>query len=100
MTHVVLTVVCPPAAEERLWDFLLIAQETGVFTSARVSGHGVHPMQLDVTEQVAGRVREIMFQLVLTAESAQALLSRLRAELQGAALRYWLLPVLESGEIG
>lgn len=99
MGEVVLTLVCSPASEEKLWDFLLLAEEAGVFTSVRVSGHGVHPSRLDIAEQVEGRTRELVFTLILTDDGAQSLVTRLREELRGLALRYWITPVIQSGEI-
>lgn len=99
MSEVCLTLICRPSAEEQLWDLLLLAQDTGIFTSSKVFGHGFHPAGLEVAEQVLGRMREIAFTLLLEAETAQTLLAQLRAQMPHVGLRYWLTPVLESGEI-
>ena len=99
MSDVCLTIVCPPNAEEQVWDFLLLAQDTGVFTSMKVFGHGFHPAGLEIAEQVIGRTREIAFTLLLNADSAQKLIAELRSRMARIGLRYWLLPVLEGGEI-
>lgn len=98
MAEVVLTLVCSPASEEKLWDFLLL-EEAGVFTSATVSGHGVHPSGLAVSEQVEGKTRERVFTLVLADERAQSLVAQMREELRGLGARYWITPVIQRGEI-
>lgn len=99
MSDVCLTLVCPPAAEEQLWDFLLLAQDTGIFTSAKVFGHGFHPAGLEIAEQVLGRTREIAFTLLVEAGIAEALLTDLREQMPRIGLRYWMTPVIAAGEI-
>lgn len=99
MTEVCLTLICPPAAEEQLWDVLLLTKDVGIFTSNEVFGHGFHPAGLEISEQVMGRTREVAFTLLLDSDIAQTLLSDLRARMQRIGLRYWLSPVAEGGEI-
>lgn len=99
MSDVCLTLVCPPVAEEQLWDFLLLAQDTGIFTSAKVSGHGFHPAGLEIAEQVLGRTHELAFTLVLEANTAETLLTDLRKQLPRIGLRYWMTPVIAAGQI-
>ena len=99
MAKVCLTLICPPAAEEQLWDLLLLFSDVGIFTSNEVFGHGFHPSGLEVAEQVMGRTREVAFTLLLDSETAQTLLAELRTRLPRIGLRYWLSPVLDGGEI-
>lgn len=99
MAEVCLTLICPPEAEEQLWDLLLLTNDAGIFTSNEVFGHGFHPSGLEIAEQVMGRTREVAFTLLLNPETAQTLLAELRAQLPRIGLRYWLTPVLEAGGI-
>lgn len=99
MSEVCLTLICPPSAEEQLWDLLLLAQDTGIFTSSKVFGHGFEPAGLEIAEQVLGHTREIAFTLLLEPETAQTLLEKLRSQMPRVGLRYWISPVIEGGEI-
>ena len=99
MSDVCLTLICPPAAEEQLWDFLLLAPDTGIFTSAKIFGHGFNPAHLEIDEQVLGRTRELAFTLLLEANTAETLLTNLRKQMSRIGLRYWMTPVIAAGEI-
>lgn len=99
MSNLCLTLVCPPAIEEKLLDLLLMLPNTTVFTSTATAAHGMTHDNLDQTEQVLGRARATEIQVILAAADKAALLEAIRQQFAGAGLRYWLTAVAEAGEI-
>ena len=99
MSELCLTILCPPAVEEKLLDLLLLSPDTAVFTSTRTAVHGLALGSLDQTEQVLGRAFATQVQLLIPDAARQPLLDSLRAQFAGAGLRYWITPVSEAGEI-
>ena len=98
-TSYCLTMILAPTLEEQVLDLLLIAPETSAFTSLPIFGHGTSPADLSTAEQVLGRTRQIQLQLILSREDADALITRLRQQLPGTGIFFWLSPVLERGMI-
>ena len=99
MSELCLIVLCPPEAEERLLDLILMLPNTMVFTSKPTAAHGLTHEDLDQTEQVLGRARATEVEVIFSADDKAALLDALRQQFVGAGLRYWITPVIESGEI-
>ncbi len=57
MSDLCLTLLCPPEAEEKLLDRLLLSPEiVKVFTSTTTAAHGLSHENMDQAEQVLGRV--------------------------------------------
>lgn len=99
MSELCLTLLCPPAIEEKLLDLLLLSTTPMVFTSTPTAAHGLAHEYLDQTEQVLGRARATKVQVIFTAADKAALLEALHREFAGAGMRYWLTTVVETGEI-
>ena len=99
MSELCLTLLCPPEAEERLLDLLLMLPNTTVFTSTPTAAHGLTHENLNQTEQVLGRARATEVEVIFAVDKKAALLDALRQQFVGAGLRYWITPVIESGEI-
>ncbi len=99
MSELCLTLLCPPAIEEKLLDLLLMLPNTPVFTSTATAAHGLTHENLDQTELVQGRARATEIQVLFAAADKVALLEALRQEFAGAGLRYWVTTVVEAGEI-
>lgn len=99
MSELCLTVLCPPAVEEKLLDLLLMSPHAAVFTSAPTAAHGLEHGNLSQTEQVLGRAHATQIQVVFPAADKTALLEQIRQEFAGAGLRYWLTTVVEAGEV-
>lgn len=70
MNQCLLAIVIAPESEDTLIDWLLSRADVNGFTSSRVNGHGSLG-ELTLAEQVTGR-----------------------------GLYYWLMPVMETGELG
>lgn len=94
-----LTLVCPPELDEKLLDQLLITCPDAVFTSQAIACHGVTKQLLNPAEQVMGRSRSVQVQILLSPPEIDTLMSLLRTEFKGVGVRYWLSPVMDSGEI-
>ena len=99
MSEVCLTLLCPPAVEEKLLDLLLLSPNTAVFTSTRTAAHGLAFGSLNQTEQVLGRAFATQVQVVISDTDTAALLGAIHEQFAGAGLRYWITPVSEAGEI-
>lgn len=99
MSELCLTLICPPAVEEKLLDLLLLSADVSFFTSKITAAHGLAHGDMNQTEQVLGRARAVEVQVIFSAVRKTALLDTLRQQLGGAGLRYWLSAVDETGEI-
>ena len=99
MVELCLTLLCPPALEEKLLDLLLMSPEAAVFTSAPVAAHGLAFGRLSASEQVLGRAQATQVQVLLAETDKAALLQAVQTQFAGTGLRYWLTPVTEAGAI-
>lgn len=99
MSELCLTLVCPPAVEDKLLDLLLLSSNATVFTSTATAAHGLPPENLDQTEQVQGRALATEVQVIFAAADKAVLLEAIRQQFAGAGLRYWVTTVVEAGEI-
>ena len=99
MSELCLTLLCPPAIEEKLLDVLLMSPNATVFTSAPTAAHGLAIGNLSETEQVMGRAHATEIQVIFAATEKSTLLDHIRQNFAGAGLRYWVTTVAESGEI-
>ena len=99
MPELCLTLLCPPAIEEKLLDLLLMSPNATVFTSTATAAHGLPAGTLSQSEQVLGRAHAIQVQVVFAAADKAVLLDQIRLQFAGAGLRYWLTDVVEAGEV-
>lgn len=99
MSELCLTLICPPAVEEKMLDLLLLSPNATFFTSTATAAHGMAHEDLDQTEQVLGRARATKIQVIFSATDKTALLDAIRQQFSGAGLRYWVTAVAETGEI-
>ncbi len=99
MSELCLTLVCPPAVEERVLDLLLLTPTVTFFTSTPIAAHGMPHEAMDQTEQVLGRARVTEIQVILAADDKAVLLDAIRQQFAGAGLRYWVTTVAEAGVI-
>lgn len=99
MAELCLNILCPPALVEQVLDTLLTMPEIAFFTSSAASVHGLEHAILSATEQVLGMARMTRIEAMLSLANRDQVLARLRRELSGNGLKYWLSPVLEDGEL-
>jgi len=91
------SIVCPPDVEEKLLDQLLIEFPGATFTSTPTFGHGIAHGAMTPNEQVLGRARAVLIQIVLNHDAWQALRSLLMREFAGTGVRYWVTSIREEG---
>jgi hypothetical protein len=96
---VAVTINVPPAAEDRLTDWLLGRPEVAGFTSVAAYGHGASHDDLTIAEQVTGRQRRVEIRLEIAADALDALLAAITATFDGTELYYFVTPVLRSGHL-
>jgi hypothetical protein len=94
-----LNLVVTPEVEDAVTDWLLERDGVSGFSSHPIAGHGSSEHAMSLAEQVAGRRRQVLFQLHLTREQADALLGAIRRDFQGSGMHYWLVPLLDSGHL-
>ena len=99
MPEFCLVLRCPASVEERLVDVLLDAVGDQSFTSVPAFSHGAAHQGLSPADQVMGRSASVQMQIVLTEQSLNDLLQRLRDEFRGAGLRYWTIALASQGGI-
>lgn len=99
MSQCLLVLIVSPAMENTLVDWLLERDDIPGFTSVAVSGHGASASSLSAAEQVAGKQRQIMFQLHLQEDVATTLIEGISDAFGGSGVHYWMTPVLASGHL-
>jgi hypothetical protein len=99
MDEYLLVLIVTPTIENAMVDWLLDREDVSGFTSMPINGHGASVHSLTAAEQVAGRQRQIMFQLHLSKATADALVDALRRAFGGSGMHYWLTPLLASGHL-
>ena len=98
MSDLCLTLLCPPALEERVLDALLMTPEIAVFTSTPAAAHGLSHARLNANEQVLGLAVMTQIQALLMQADRDCVLAGLKQKFAGTGLHYWLTPVIEAGE--
>lgn len=88
------TINVPPLLEEAVVDCLLSIEAADGFSSLAVNAHTSKHETLSLAEQVAGRQKQIRFQIYLPVEQLTLLIEQLKQGFSGAGIQYWVLPVL------
>lgn len=99
MEQCLLVLVVTPSIESAVIDWLLERDDIAGFTSIPISGHGVSVHSMTTAEQVAGRQKQVMFQMHLAEPVAHDILKAAQYIFSGSGMHYWLLPVLSAGHI-
>lgn len=94
-----LSLVVAPEVEDSVSDWLLAQPDLSGFSSHPVSGHGSSQHAMSLAEQVAGRRRQVLFQMHLPTPHAQRLLEQVKRQFNGSGMHYWLLPLIDAGHL-
>jgi Protein of unknown function (DUF3240) len=93
-----LTLSCPAEVEEELIDVLREHPEwVSGFTSLAAEGFGSGTQLHSAMEQVRGRSRRRMLQVVLSQSNVQALVEVLRTAIPSDEVAWWTVPVTGFG---
>ena len=97
---VLLTMVMPEDISQRVQD-LLLAQGDLVrgFTAGHVEGHGLGVELVEPAELVAGHAPRTVIRTVGPEAALRQVLGHLKQKFPGANVFYWLVPVLEAGQL-
>jgi len=93
------TLNVPPSLEEDIVDCLLTFESEDGFSSLPVNAHDHRNRNLSLAEQVSGRQKRIRFQMYIPEQQLPRLLEKLQQEFSDSGIRYWVLPVIDSGYI-
>jgi hypothetical protein len=94
-----LNLIVNPEAESAITDWLLAQESVSGFSSHAISGHGSSEHSMSIAEQVAGKRRQVLFQMHLGCAVANALVDAIKREFAGSGMHYWLLPLIDSGHL-
>jgi hypothetical protein len=94
-----LTLIAPVYLEEILVDWLLEHSPEGGFCSGPVNGHATGQQHLTLSEQVAGRKRQIRFEVHAGVDEIQTMIESLHRDHAGARIHYWVVPVSGAGKV-
>lgn len=97
--HCLVSLVVTPEVEAPVTDWLLARENVRGFTSFPIAGHGTSIHSMSLAEQVAGKRRQIMFQLHLPIADGMSLIAAIKSAFSGSGMHYWLSPVLEAGHM-
>lgn len=93
------TIHVPAILEEAVIDCLLALELADGFSSLAVNGHVCEHQGLSIAEKVAGRKKQIRFQMNVREQQLNALIVKLKQCFPGSGMHYWVVPVLESGTL-
>ena len=99
MSKYCFSMLCAPDLEESLLDSLLVTFDADVFTSAPVSSHGTLAGRLTASEQVMGRSRSVLVQVIVTSAESNQLRELLRKDFAGSGVRYWMTELSDEGGV-
>jgi hypothetical protein len=100
MNDCILALIAPLSIENDLVDWLLDYRADIMFSTERVNCYGMPHDTLDAAQQVLGHQAKIFFQLQLPANDAKDICTQLQKTFDHSAIRYWIIPTLETGYIG
>lgn len=91
--------VVTPEVEDAVTDWLLERDQVAGFSSHPIAGHGSSVHAMSLSEQVAGKRRQVLFQFYLPLSEARELLAQIKQDFRGSGMHFWVLPVLDSGHV-
>jgi hypothetical protein len=97
---VCLTLITTRSLRDELFDYLNEQRDlVSGFTASDVSGHGPDVRLQTSAERVKGHDDELMVRTILRVKDATQLLDRLKMDLPGTRIVYWIMPVSKFGLI-
>lgn len=99
MSQILISLTVPLTIEEALVDWLLEHPNTQGFSSFAVNGHSSAVEGLTLEEQVAGRKKQIRFQLHLQQEDVEGFLIHFKQDFKGTGVHYWITALMDEGHV-
>jgi len=95
-----LTLVCPPAGIERIFELMLsFDPPIAGFSTWAAEGHGFGFETASVSERVRGRVKRQMISAVINRATAARLLDAIERHAAMPHLTYWIEPIESFGRV-
>lgn len=94
-----LTIIIPLSLKNTLVDVLMAYQDISGFTMTKVAGFSRRHSQYNIKEQVAGYQNFFRIEVALSRVQVKPLLQHLCQFKDRFPLRYWLLPLTDTGVI-
>ncbi|WP_455202386.1 DUF3240 family protein [Kaarinaea lacus] len=100
MNQCVLVLIAPISVEQALVDWLLNYRRDIIFSTQHIQCYGMPQDELELSQQVVGHLPKTKFHIQLTHEDAKSIQQELQNNFHNTAIRYWIMPTLETGYIG
>ena len=97
MSDLQCSMLCPTDVEENLLDQLLISFPGTVFSSTPTFGHGIAHGAMSASEQVMGRARVSLVQIILSRPQWEEFREHLTREFAQTGVRFWITSVADVG---
>lgn len=95
-----LTAIVPEPLRDTVVDTLMATPFVSGFTSIAVQGFSQQSHRFNAMEQVQGFKNMHKFEILHAPEHSAALLKKIRDIESQESLHYWIMPVLNSGNLG
>jgi len=89
--------IAPKELKDDLVDALIAMEKISGFNLKKINGYSKEHSHFNITEQVEGYRELFQFEVLVKIEDKAALMQSLSPMCQPANLRYWFLPISESG---
>lgn len=100
MTEQLLVLMVADAVREDMIDALIQCESIQGFSQYEINGFSREHSQYDLAEQVAGYRRLCRFEVKHRAEQEEALLELVRQVCRASHARYWVVPIIRTGQLG
>lgn len=89
--------ISPKELKDELVDLFMSMNKLSGFNLKKINGYSQEHSSFNITEQVEGYREFYQFEVLVNNNDKDNLFTQLTPICQAAKLRYWLLPVSESG---
>lgn len=93
----IFTLNVPTSLKDEVVDILISLPNLTGFNLKKMNGYSKEHSLYDIAEQVEGYRAFYQFEVLITSNELSILKDSLNLVCQPAKLRYWLIPVIESG---
>lgn len=94
---VLFTLISPKELKDDIVDVFMSMPNLSGFNLKKINGYSTEHSSYNITEQVEGYRELFQFEVLTNITEKEALLLALKPLCQPAKLRYWFMPVLDSG---
>jgi len=89
--------ISPKALKDELVDLFISMEQLSGFNLKKINGYSREHSSFNITEQVEGYREFYQFEILISNEDKAMLFALLTPICQAEKLRYWLMPISESG---